>query len=150
VATKISQEADRIIDQAAALEAGACCPVVEQRRQQRFDYKALVGLMLSRPGGSRSEPMVLRARDISSGGVSLLSSHPIAAGSEGVMQLVRSDGQFALVGVVARHCRYAGHMEHRTGFQFAPLPEGFRREDFLDEEGRLVLFDGLLRGNCRL
>jgi hypothetical protein len=146
----IGPEADRIIDHAAALQPGAACPTKDQRRKRRTPYRALVGVVLRRSDGTRTEPMVLRARDISSGGVSVMSSHAIPSGGVGVMQIVRSDGRFALVGVVARHCQYAGHMEHRTGFEFVPMPEGFSRAEFLDEQGRMILLDPLLRGNCGL
>ena len=139
--------ADHIIDAAEALQSPAP-EVIEQRRQKRVPYDSLVALVLSLPNGQRSRPMVLRARDVSGDGIQVVSSHEIPVGAEGVMQLVRSDGQFALVGIRALHCRYEGHMEHRSGILFIPMPQGFTREDFVDAHGRMVLLDPLLRQNC--
>jgi hypothetical protein len=64
----------------------------------------------------------------------------------GVMQIVDRDGRCALIGVLVVHATTTPEGEHQTGFRFGPLPEGLRPPDFLDEQGRLVLFDARLRG----
>jgi hypothetical protein len=138
--------ADQIIDAAAAMAPGTK-KGVEQRKQRRLPYDALVAVLLTKPGGGREAPAVLRAHDLSAGGLSVTGSKALESGAVGVLQLVRSDGQFAMVGVEVRHCRYLGQMEHRTGLKFVPMPDGFTREEFLDENGRLMLLDPLLRTN---
>ncbi len=138
---------DQIIDAAQSLPAGQRSDV-EKREQRRHSYTALVALILSTPEGRRTGPMVMRAGDLSAGGIQVISSQPLPAGSQGVIQLVRSDGQFALVGIQVRHSRYVGDLAHRSGLEFIGLPDGFAREEFLDERGRLILFDPLLRQNC--
>ena len=52
----------------------------------------------------------------------------------GVVQIVRTDGRFAIVGIEIRHCRRAGPHEYRVGVQFGPLPDGFTREETLGTE----------------
>ena len=118
----------------------------DRRHDRRHPYRAMVALLLS--GGDRPAPLVLRSLDISAGGLLVAGSRALPVGAVGVMQLVRSDGRFALVGVEVMHSRYAGGMEHRCGVRFIPMPAGFRREDFLDADGRMVLLDPLLRQNC--
>ena len=64
--------ADQIIDAAEALKSPASSSI-EQRRQKRVPYDSLVALVLRLPGGQRSRPMVLRARDVSGGGIQVVS-----------------------------------------------------------------------------
>jgi hypothetical protein len=134
---------DRIID--AASGAG---PVPTDRRlKRRQPYTALVGLVLAGSDGERSVPIVLRASDISTGGIRVVSGQMLEPGALGALQLVRSNGQRAIVGFRVRHSRYAGKMRHEIGLEFTPLPEGLGAEDFVDEHGRLVTLDPLLEQN---
>ena len=139
---------DQIIDAAAALKAGAPDEGAEKRAQKRHAYDSLVAVMLAPVGVGRSRPIVLRASDLSAGGISVAGSGLLPVGAPGVLQLVRMDGRFALVGIEVRHCRYIAPMTHQTGLQFIPLPDSFTREEFLDEDGRMILMDPLLRQNC--
>ncbi|MHC5005147.1 MAG: PilZ domain-containing protein [Planctomycetota bacterium] len=139
---------DRIIDAAESLQAGDAMLPEEKRQQKRYEYSALVALLLRGPDGTRSRPIVVRGSDLSSGGLCVLSSIPLAVGGRGVMQIVRSNGQFALVGFQVRHCRPLGNADYCAGLQFCSLPEGFTREEFLDAQGNLLLLDPLLRHNC--
>ena len=83
--------------------------------------------------------MILRSKDISLHGIRVLSRNMIYPGSQGVMQLMRSDGRLALMGVIVRSSRYAGNMEHQTGLQFGPLPRGWTPEEFIDRRGHMHL-----------
>lgn len=139
----ISPAADRIIDAAEALREGG---TVENRRGRRHPYAALVALILLEDGRRRG-PLVLRSQDVSVGGLLVLSAEPLPVDARGAIQLVRADGRYAIVGIRVRHCRYAGHLEHRIGLQFTPLPPAFARDTFLDTDGRVIPWDPLLKHN---
>ena len=143
-----SHPTDQIIDAAEALRPGDASLPIETRRQKRYEYNALVAIVLRGPDGARSRPVVVRGSDLSMGGLSVLSSIPLSVGVRGVMQIVRSTGQFALVGFQVRHCRALGNADYCAGLEFASLPDGFTREEFLDSDGSLMLLDPLLRHNC--
>jgi len=131
---------DRLIDTAAGLRPDE--QVTDERRvKKRHAYDSRVVLILITPAGERSKPMVLQARDISMGGMCVVSRQMIHPGLDGALQLVRSDGKTAVVGAKVRYCRYAGKMEHYTGLQFGPLPAGLSAEDFLDSNGAPTLLD---------
>lgn len=136
---------DQIIDLAEGVNAGAV--IKDRRAKRRVPYSGYVALLLVSPIGDRGRPMVLRARDISSGGISVVSRYMIYPGSRGALQLVRSDGYVALVGVQVTASRYLGNMQHHTGMEFVPLPPGITPQEFLDKQGRLVLMNPLLREN---
>ena len=136
--SRTSEQADRLIDLAAGFKPGGRASD-ERRDRQRVPYDATVALILLGPGGFRSEPILLRAKDISAGGICVVSRNMIHVGAAGAMQLVRSDGRAALVGVQIRHCRYVGQMLHQTGMQFTDMPEGLSPLDFLDRQGRMKI-----------
>src|SRR5262249_21708696 len=121
----------------------------DRRSRRRYRYDAYVALLLVAPTGDRGRPQVLRARDISFTGISVRSRHMIYPGSAGALQLLRSDGTVALVGVTVTGSRYLGNMEHLTGMVFTGLPSGVSVDEFLDRHGRLILMDPLLRENLR-
>jgi hypothetical protein len=144
--THAALAADRLINIAAGLESPENAGP-ERRAHRRVPYDAAVTLLLCAPTGERGRPMVLKARDISLGGISVVGRQMIYPGSQGVAQLVRSDGRIALVGVVVTASRYIGNMRHLTGLSFIPLPQGFSEKEFLDKDGRLLLIDKRLRSN---
>lgn len=137
---------DRLIDIAAGIEPLETA-LKDRRAKQRTPYDAYVAFLLVAPTGDRGRPLVLRAKDISFTGISVIGRHMIYPGSEGAMQLVRSDGRMALVGVSVRASRYIGHMQHHTGMAFVPLPPGVTAHEFLDRDGRMILMDPRLREN---
>jgi hypothetical protein len=143
-ATVAKTAADRMID--AAANPGES-NTVERRGRKRVPYYGTVALVLVAPTGARSAPMVLQARDISHSGIGVVSRQMIYPGSRGAMQLVRSDGSIALVGVIVTSCRYVGSMRHHTGLMFAPLPPGIGPHEFLDRSGRMRLLDANLKAN---
>ena len=145
VSTNTRQLADQIID----IAVGERTPERPEDRRiaRRVAYRDYVALLLISPTGDRGRPIVLRARNISLYGISVISRHMIYPGSVGAMQLLRSDGRLALVGVRVKISRYIGNMEHHTGMSFIPLPHGVTTDEFLDRHGRLILMDTLLRQN---
>lgn len=139
---------DRLIDRASG-EVPAPTTVEDRRNKERHPYTLLVGLVLLDENRELLPPLLLRARDISVGGIGLSSRGPLDVGRRGVLQLVRSNGNLALAGVEVKHCRYVKDLEHIVGMCFIPMPAGFRTEDFLDDQGRLTLFDPLLQSNLK-
>ena len=139
---------DRLIDCVSGKES-ACATVKDRRNTERHPYTLLVGLVLLDENRELLPPLLLRARDISVEGIGLSSRGPLDVGKQGVLQLVRSNGNLALAGVEVMHCRYVKDLEHIVGLCFIPMPTGFRTEEFLNDQGRLTLFDPLLRSNLR-
>jgi hypothetical protein len=138
--------ADRLIDIASGRTKVQTIGV-DRRKLRRVEYHDYVALLLISPTGDRGRPFVLRARNISLYGISVVSRNMLFPGSYGAMQLLRSDGELALVGVRVKASRYIGNMQHHTGMAFVPLPDGVSAEEFLDRQGRLVLMDPMLREN---
>lgn len=139
-------EVDRIID-VAAQEAAPTTETVERRARERHPYDAMVGLILLDDDDRPSGPRVLRAKDLSEGGLCLTSRTALPVGCRGAVQLVRSDGRMALTGVEVRHCRYVEDQAHEIGFMFIPLPQGVTRDQFTDANGRMTPVDPLLHDN---
>ncbi len=137
---------DRLIDLAAATTTTEA-PAQERRTTKRLEYDALVAIILLTPEGEKAKPTLLRAKDISRGGIRVVGRHQVESGQSGAVQLVRSNGQVALIGIRVQHCeRLDGSTGYELGLQFAPLPAGLSPDDFLDDQ-RLKLLDPLLRGN---
>lgn len=146
----MSEPENQITDQLIDIASGALPAPVEideRRAKDRQSYQSLIGLIFANDDGTLADPLVLRAKNISLGGLCLVSRELIAEGRQGVLQLVRSNGKLALAGVEVRYCKYVFDLEHEVGLQFVPMPEGLKTEDFLDENGRVKLFDQLLLGN---
>ncbi len=139
---------DHLIDRASG-KVSAPTTVDDRRSKERQPYPLLVGLVLLDENRELMPPLLLRARDISVGGISLSSREPLEVGRQGVLQLVRSNGNLALAGIEVMHCRYVKDLEHLVGMSFMPMPSGFRTEDFLDDQGHLTLFDPLLKCNLK-
>jgi len=142
---------DQLIDSAMRADpASTLSEVGDRRRVKRVPYPAWVALLLVSPEGDRGRPVALRSKDISLHGIRVISRNMIYPGSQGVMQLMRSDGRLALVGVVVRSSRYSGNMEHQTGLQFGPLPRGWVPEEFVDRRGHMHLLHPKLRENVEI
>jgi hypothetical protein len=147
----VSEKQPNLADQFIDIAAGFAEPTAidERRARKRVDYDALVALVLIGPTGGRGQPQVVRAKDLSLTGIGVVSRHMMYPGSQGALQIVRSDGRAALVGVQVRHSRYIGNMEHYTGLKFVPLPTDISPMDFLDRHGRMALLDPALRQNLQ-
>ncbi len=135
---------DRLIDVADGT-ATAQTLASDRRSKKRHPYTAIVALVLIEPGSTSGRPMVLQARDLSLNGICVMSKTMMYPGSHGAMQLVRSSGQMAIVGVRVQHCRYVSDMQHEVGFKFIPLAEEIDARAFLDRRGRMVLLDPTIK-----
>lgn len=132
-----SASADELIERAAKLDDETAGDD-DRRSNRRMPYKALVALVLIGPTGDKSRPLIIRAEDISTGGLRLASRQMFHVGSYGAALMRRSDGRQALVGVKVLRCTYSGKMIHHTGVQFIPLPREMSAQDFVDDHGRPV------------
>ncbi len=125
-------------------ESIALAEHIERRVAPRHPYDALIGLVLLDGRDRATEPIILRARDLSDGGVRIASRHPLKIHRRGVVQIVRTDGRRALAGVEVRHCRYAGDETHEVGLKFTAIPDSPDSKRWLDDCGTPILFDALL------
>jgi len=121
----------------------------DRRCRRRHPFEALVAIRFFESDGLSDETKIFQARDISVGGLSVESAEQVESGTSGVMQIVRSNGHVALVGVAVRHTRAVNNDLYQIGLAFGPLPGGLRVEDFLDDSGGLPLFDPRLRDNAQ-
>jgi hypothetical protein len=125
---------DQLIEQASRLSAST----LERRGAKRHAYDGRVAIVLLSETGSPSAPVILQGRNISAGGLCVISRQMIHPGTVGAVQMVRSDGSAALVGATVRYCVYVGNMRHFTGVEFMPLPSEITAADFVDQDGRAI------------
>ena len=119
----------------------------ERRAATRHPYDALIGFVLLDGDDRPTQPILLRTRDISDGGVCITCRHPLKIHRRGVVQLVRSGGRRALTGVEVRHCQYLGDETHEVGLKFTAIPEVQDLDQWLDDQGTPKLLDALLSDN---
>ena len=129
--TSTATRADHLIDVACGAAPKADNAQQDRRDRERQPYEASVNLMLLTQGGTISPVQLLRAKDISAGGLCLRSRNMIHPGQRGAVQLVRSDGSVAVVGIHVLRCMYVGNMTHEIGMRFIDIPSGLTPEDFV-------------------
>lgn len=142
---KAQNDIDRLIDLAEGKTTMTAFES-ERRSRKRVPYDATIALVLVEPDSRVGRPMALKGRDLSVGGISVISRSMMYPGSRGAMQLVRTNGQMAIVGVQVRHCRYVSDMQHHVGFKFIPLAEEMDARAFLDRRGRMIVLDAAVKG----
>ena len=122
---------------------------LEQERQKLSSLvnHTDIGFVLLDGDDRPTQPILLRTRDISEGGVCITCRHPLKIHRRGVVQLVRSGGRRALTGVEVRHCQYLGDETHEVGLKFTAIPDVQDLDQWLDDQGTPKLFDALLSGN---
>jgi hypothetical protein len=133
---------DRLIDHAARLKRTEVIED-EKRGEGRFPFESPVVLVLMSFEGDVTQPILVQAVDISHGGLRVRSRHMIHPGALGAVQMMRSNGEVAIIGVQIRHCRYVGGMQHHTGMKFIPVPARFEQSHFMDGQGRPLLSEAL-------
>jgi hypothetical protein len=140
-----ASQVDQIIDAAASIAPGAC-PIDDRRQNRRLPYNAPVAMQFLARDGAKQPPITGRGRDLSASGIKIDCDSSVPAKSTGVIQLVRSNGQIALIGVKVMYCRPDdASRSHTLGLQFAPLPESIAIADYCDQQGKLKLLDPSLR-----
>lgn len=141
-------DADRMIDIAAGV-ADEAVVSQERRNEKRYPYTELVGAAQIDSQGGVKEAQGLQGKNISVGGICLTGRAVFTAGTNVVMQLVRSNGSSAIVGGRVQHCRYVGDMQHETGIVFTPLPSNVKRAQFIEESGRMRVLHPTLREQAK-
>lgn len=116
------QVTDELISDAASMVATIELEA-ERRTAERHDYPHKVVVLLRSVDSSQPRPIPVQGVDISSGGLCVESKTIFRPGAVGVVQLKRSDGTHALVGVQVCRCTYTGDMMHQSGLRFIPAPE---------------------------
>lgn len=139
---------DAIIESARGLfSGGQDAPEERQRKRVKFDVQ--LPLILITRDGQRWGPMLVRGWDLSACGMSVVTRQMIHEGLRGVVQLRRSNGQMAMIGVEVMHCRYIGAMQHLTGLRFTrEAPDQLSPEAFIGRDGSMMRLDENLRGNA--
>jgi hypothetical protein len=109
----------------------------ENRHTRRVDYDNLVVLVQLTPEGRKSIPIMVRCRNISAGGMCILSRYMLHVGYEGAILMMRSDGQPVILPAKVVHCKYAGEMMHESGIEFIEPSVHFEMGDFRDAHGNM-------------
>lgn len=137
----VDQVIDGILKEASEQDAPR---ETENRNNDRHPYNGFVVLILLDQTGNASSPLLLRAEDISTGGIGIVSRHMFHIGSIGAVQMLRSDGKTALIGVKVKHCRYTGDMRHHSGLEFIPVPARIKEAHFTADDGRKPLIHTMM------
>jgi len=119
----------------------------ERRASKRVPYDARVVLIPVDPDGEKLSPIVVRALDVSRNGLRLEVGTRLVEGMTGAIQLLRPNGQLALIGCVVRNYRATDAGEHEVGLEFTAMPPELPVDDFVDEAGQLRLLHPELRAN---
>jgi hypothetical protein len=127
---------DHIIDIARGTTAADACDR-ENRLTRRRPYDCAVALVQITPDGGKSIPTVVRCKNISAGGMCILSRYMLHIGYEGAVLLMRSTGEPVIVGAKVVHCKYIGDMLHESGIEFIRPSVNFAMDDFCDEQGNM-------------
>jgi len=148
---------DQVIDQAAAVVEGAVDRSPDAALAPRSEgkvrwhpYEAAVAVMLVSPTRERGRQMLLQARTLSLHAINVTGRQMLYPGSEGALQLIRTDGRIALIGIRVEESDYIGSMTHHSTLRFTPLPEELTTSEFVDRRGHLKLFDTRLNKNRRI
>jgi hypothetical protein len=128
---------DRLIDIARG-SAQVSAEERENRDTKRVAFSGSVALVQVTATGDRTRPLIVRCKNISPGGLCIVSRQMLHIGHGGAVMMQRSNGTTVLLGARVVHCSYIGNMEHESGIEFTPLPEGISERDFHDAQGNLV------------
>jgi hypothetical protein len=143
--TQHETNTDQVIDGIVRMAQDQQPPLErENRNNDRLPYSGHVALILLDQSGTPIPPMLLQAADISRSGIGVTSRHMFHVGSVGAMQMLRSDGKSAIVGVKVRHCRYTGNMQHHSGFEFMAVPHQIKDSHFKAPTGAPSLIESML------
>jgi hypothetical protein len=127
---------DHMIDVARGVVA-ADPEMAEHRKTRRTPYRGKLALVQRTPDGGRTIPITVDGKDISPGGMCVISRYMLHVGHSGAVLVRRSDGEQVMLGVRVAHCHYVGGMKHESGLEFTRTVDGITLEDFRDQTGRL-------------
>ncbi|TVQ61237.1 MAG: hypothetical protein EA379_06700 [Phycisphaerales bacterium] len=116
---------------------GDACAIDNRRSHPRYRFRSPVPVVWF-TRDSLLRVVSLQTSLIAVNGVRLIGRAPLMVGVRGAMQLRKSDGSQALIGVEVQHCTYVGRMHSVYGCRFITLPEALVRAWFTDRSGRLM------------
>lgn len=97
----------------------------EQRKSPRQHCEVSVALSVLKSDGEFTDPMLVKAVDISVDGIAILTTQMVRSGTAGALHLRIPGRRTAIIGVEAVNCAYIGDMKHRIGLRFTALHESF-------------------------
>lgn len=109
----------------------------ENRHDRRLPCTEKAALVQRTPGGGKTICTVINSKDISPGGMCVLSRYMLHVGHEGAILISRSNGEQVIIGVRVVHCRYVGNHCHESGLEFLESANGFTLLDFKDQQGNM-------------
>jgi hypothetical protein len=141
---KRNAQSTNVMDHIIDIASGAAEPddsLREHRDSQRIACDENVAIVQRTPDGGKTICTVVRARDISPGGMCVNSRYMLHVGQTGAILVTRSNGEQSIVGVRVAHSRYTGNMEHESGLEFTGDADGFTLKDFVDQQGNMPRLD---------
>jgi hypothetical protein len=131
---------DHMIDVASGV-APADPSFKEHREDRRQPFTGKLALVQRTPDGGRTIPIIVEGKDISLGGMCVISRYMLHVGHSGAVLIRRSTGEDVLVGVRVVHCHYVGGMKHESGLEFTRNVDGITLQHFRDHAGHLPSLD---------
>jgi len=132
---------DRVIDMASGA-VPKDDSLAEHRDARRVPCDQKVALVQRTPDGGKTISTIVQCKDISPGGMCVLSRYMLHVGHEGAILITRSNGEQVIIGVKVVHCRYVGKMGHESGLEFLDSADGFKLDDFRDQQGNMPQLAG--------
>ena len=129
---------DRIID--IARGAAPAAPSERENRDAcRIPYTGIVAMIMIRPTGTMTEPILVVCENISTGGIGVLSAQELPVGSRGGVLIMKSDGESVVLGARVVHVNDRGPSGFECGIEFETEPAVVTLLDFQDAAGNLPL-----------
>jgi len=127
---------DRIID--IARGAAPAGPSERENREAcRIPYTGTVAMIMIRPAGTTTEPILVACENISTGGIGVLSEQELPVGSRGGVLIMKSDGESVVIGARIVHVNDRGPDGFECGIEFETEPSVVTLLEFQDTAGNL-------------
>ncbi len=127
---------DRIID--IARGAAPAGPSERENREAcRIPYTGTVAMIMIRPAGTTTEPILVACENISTGGIGVLSAQELPVGSRGGVLIMKSDGESVVIGARVVHVNDRGPDGFECGIEFETEPSVVTLLEFQDTAGNL-------------
>ncbi len=127
---------DRIID--IARGAAPAGPSERENREAcRIPYTGTVAMIMIRPTGTTTDPILVTCENISTGGIGVLSAQELPVGSRGGVLIMKSDGESVVIGTRVVHVNDRRPNGFECGIEFETEPSAVTLLDFQDAAGNL-------------
>jgi len=131
---------DDCLTNAAKIGAGRKPERMDERRDNtRHSYHRDIPVYWISELNRNTDVSLLRACDVSVGGVRLLSRCMLYPGAKGVVQLSRNNQEHAIVGIEVLYTDYIGDMRYASGCRFIAVPAELLSTRFMMSDGGVVL-----------